>query len=40
MGLGRTDTIAEALEMARDVVGPSPSVTCMYVPPLFMVEVG
>jgi hypothetical protein len=40
MGLGRADTIAEALEMARDVVGPSPSVTYMHVPPLFMVEVG
>jgi hypothetical protein len=39
MGLGRADTIAEALEMAKETVGPSPSVTHMHVPPLFMVEV-
>ena len=39
MGLGRADTVAEALEMSKDVVGPSPSTTYMHVPPLFMVEV-
>ncbi len=39
MGLKRADTVAEALEMSKDVVGPSPSTTYMHVPPLFMVEV-
>jgi hypothetical protein len=39
MGLERADSIAEALEMAEDTVGPSPSVTYMHIPPLFMVEV-
>jgi lactate racemase len=39
MGFRRSDTIAEALEMARDRVGPNPSVTYMHLPPLFMCEV-
>jgi Lactate racemase N-terminal domain len=39
MGLKHADTIAEALEMAKDVVGPNPSTTYMHLPPLFMVEV-
>lgn len=39
MGLGQADTVAEALQMAQDTVGPSPSVTYMHIPPLFMVEV-
>ncbi|MEW6635672.1 MAG: lactate racemase domain-containing protein [Actinomycetota bacterium] len=39
MGLRHAVSVAEALEMARDVVGPSPSVTYMHVPPLFMCEV-
>ncbi len=39
MGLGRADSIAEALGMAEDTVGPSPGVTYLHVPPLFMVEV-
>ena len=39
MGCKRADTVAEALEMAKDVVGPRPSSTYMHIPPLFMVEV-
>ena len=39
MGLGRADTVADALEMAKDAVGPSPSVTYMHLPPLFVCEV-
>lgn len=39
MGVKRAETIAEALEMAEDVVGRSPEVTYMHVPPLFMCEV-
>jgi hypothetical protein len=39
MGFKRADTIAEALEMAQDVVGPNPSRTYMHLPPLFMCEV-
>jgi len=40
MGYKRADTVAEALEMAKDTVGPSPSCTYMHLPPLFMCEVG
>jgi lactate racemase len=40
MGYKRADTIAEALEMATDIVGPNPSSTYMHIPPLFMCEVG
>jgi lactate racemase len=39
MGLKRADTIAEALEIAQDTVGPNPSRTYMHIPPLFMCEV-
>jgi lactate racemase len=39
MGLGRADSVAEALDMARATVGPSPSSTYMHIPPLFMCEV-
>ena len=39
VGLKSTSSIAEALEMAEDTVGPSPSTTYMHLPPLFMVEV-
>jgi hypothetical protein len=39
MGFKRAYTIAEALEMAKDVVGPNPSTTYMHLPPLFMAEV-
>ena len=36
---GYPDSIAEALEMDQDTVGPSPSATYMHIPPLFMCEV-
>jgi hypothetical protein len=39
MGLGRANTVAEALQMAQDTVGPNPSATYMHIPPLFMCEV-
>ncbi len=39
MGLGRADSVADALEMAKDTVGPNPSTTYMHIPPLFMCEV-
>ena len=39
MGLKRADSVADALEIAEDTVGPSPSTTYMHIPPLFMVEV-
>jgi hypothetical protein len=39
MGLDRADTVAQALQMAQDTVGPSPSTTYMHIPPLFMCEV-
>jgi hypothetical protein len=39
MGIKRADTVAEALQMAQDTVGPSPSTTYMHIPPLFLCEV-
>ena len=39
MGYKRADTIAEALQVAEPIVGSSPSITYMHIPPLFMVEV-
>ena len=36
---GYPDSVAEALEMDQDTVGPSPSATYMHIPPLFMCEV-
>jgi Lactate racemase N-terminal domain len=39
MGFKRADSIAEALEVAEDTVGPNPSKTYMHIPPLFMCEV-
>jgi hypothetical protein len=39
MGFERADSVAEALEMAEDTVGPSPSITYMHIPPLFVCEV-
>ncbi len=39
MGLGRAQTITEALQMAEGTVGPNPSTTYMHIPPLFMCEV-
>jgi hypothetical protein len=39
LGFKRSDSVAEALEMAQDTVGPSPSTTYMHIPPLFICEV-
>ncbi|AHY47178.1 protein of unknown function (DUF2088) [Rubrobacter radiotolerans] len=39
IGLKSAPTIADALEMAKDTVGPNPSSTYMHLPPLFMCEV-
>ena len=39
MGYKRADTVAEALQVAEPIVGSSPSITYMHIPPLFMVEV-
>ena len=39
MGYKRADTVAEALQAAEPIVGTSPSITYMHIPPLFMVEV-
>jgi hypothetical protein len=39
LGLKRADTVAEAFELAKDTVGPSPSATYMHIPPLFVCEV-
>src|ERR687889_1614468 len=39
MGLGRADTVADALQIAQDTVGPNPSTTYMHIPPLFLCEV-
>jgi hypothetical protein len=38
MGFKRSNSVAEALEMAQDTVGPSPSTTYMHIPPLFICE--
>jgi hypothetical protein len=39
MGLKRADSVAPALEMEQDTVGPNPSATYMHIPPLFMCQV-
>jgi lactate racemase len=39
LGFKRADTVVEALEMAKDTVGPSPTATYMHIPPLFVCEV-
>jgi hypothetical protein len=39
MGLRRADTMADAFQMAQDIVGPNPSTAYMHIPPLFMCEV-
>jgi hypothetical protein len=35
---GYLDSVAEALGMDQDTVGPSPTATYMHIPPLFMCE--
>jgi Lactate racemase N-terminal domain len=39
MGFRRADSVAEALEVAQDTVGPRPRATYMHIPPLFVCEV-
>ena len=39
MGFKRSDSVAQALEMAQDTVGTSPRTTYMHIPPLFICEV-
>ncbi|MFC0082924.1 lactate racemase domain-containing protein [Aciditerrimonas ferrireducens] len=39
LGFKPASTLADALEMAADVVGPSPSVTHLHAPPLLMADV-
>ncbi|MGH9069417.1 MAG: lactate racemase domain-containing protein, partial [Acidimicrobiales bacterium] len=39
LGFKPATTMADALEMAEDVVGPDPSVTHLHAPPLFMADV-
>jgi hypothetical protein len=39
MGFKPATTLADALEMAEDVVGRSPTITHLHVPPLFLADV-
>jgi hypothetical protein len=39
MGFKPASTLRDALEMAEDVVGPSPSITHMHCPPLLLADV-
>lgn len=39
LGFATAPTVRAALEQARDVVGPSPSVTCYHWPPIFLCDV-
>jgi hypothetical protein len=39
LGFATAPTVAEALEMAKDTVGASPSVTCYHWPPIFLCDV-
>ncbi len=39
LGFGTAATIHEAIEQAKDLVGPSPSVTCYHWPPIFLCDV-
>ena len=39
LGFRRASTLADALEMARDVVGPDPTLTHLHSPPLLMADV-
>jgi lactate racemase len=39
LGFRAASTLADALEMATDVVGPAPSVTHLHVPPILMADV-
>jgi hypothetical protein len=39
LGFATARSIQEALEQAKDVVGPSPTVTCYHWPPIFLCDV-
>jgi hypothetical protein len=39
LGFRAASTLADALEMAHDVVGPSPSLTHLHAPPVLMADV-
>jgi lactate racemase len=39
LGFRAASTLADALEMARDVVGPSPTLTHLHAPPILMADV-
>jgi hypothetical protein len=39
LGFATASTVRDAIEQARDVVGPSPSVTCYHWPPIFLCDV-
>ena len=39
LGYRRADTLRDALEMAKDTVGSSPSITYMHTPPLLIADV-
>ena len=39
LGFRSASTLADALEMARDVVGPSPTLTHLHAPPILMADV-
>jgi len=39
LGFKRASTMADALEMAQDVVGPDPSLTHLHAPPLLLADV-
>ena len=39
LGFRAASTLADALEMARDVVGTSPTLTHLHAPPILMADV-
>jgi hypothetical protein len=39
LGFRAASTLSDALEMASDVVGPSPSLTHLHTPPVLMADV-
>ena len=39
LGFRPASTLADALEMAEDVVGPAPTLTHLHAPPILMADV-
>jgi hypothetical protein len=39
LGFKPASTLADALEMAEDVVGPEPTITHLHAPPILLAEV-